>query len=99
MKLLGPDDNPMALADVPNILKRLRCATDDALAKIGELKCERTWTTPWCYQAEHYETDDSNAGWRVWICKAAPESQDLQAHVRLELEAHGWPGVEVVTEW
>lgn len=99
--LLGPDNQPMALAELPHILTLLRESTDSALyrASLTGIADAVNWGDLSCVRAEHFESSEGHAGWRVWIEEAAPEATELQTFVRGDLALHGWPGVEVVTEW
>lgn len=101
MILLGPDNLPMALAELPHVLTLLKIATDAAIdrANKDDIQDAVNWSDLGCRRAEHFEDDAGNAGWRVWIEEAAPEATELQNFVSGDLAEHGWPGVEVVTEW
>lgn len=101
MKLLGPDDRPMSLAEIPGVLRLLRDAADAAIerAKDDEVEGPVNWADLGCSKAEHFEDSEGGAGWRVWIDEADPTAIELQQFVRADLAEHGWPGVEVVTEW
>lgn len=101
MKILGPDNQPMDLDQIPGVLRLLRDATDAALdrAKGDDIQDAVNWADLGCTRAEHFEDHEGRAGWRVWIEEAAPEADQLKEFVRGDLAEHGWPGVEVVTEW
>ena len=101
MLLLGPDNQPLSLAEIPAVLRLLRDATDAALARARNdgITDAVNWADLRCAIAEHFEDHEGHAGWRVWIEEAAPEADQLKEFVAADLAAHGWPGVEVVTEW
>jgi hypothetical protein len=52
---------------------------------------------PW--SVEHYETDEGEEGYRVWIEEAAESAYELQKFVHSYLKKRGFPRVEVKTEW
>lgn len=101
MKLLGPDNQPLTLDAIPSACGLLWNATNMALARATQATFTDAvnWADLHCFQAEHWENQDGQAGWRVWIEEAAPEADKLKEFVRDDLAEHGWPGVEVVTEW
>ena len=102
MTILGPDGKtPIAIDQIPHVLTLLRMETDNALDRAAndDIQDAVNWGDLGCSSAEHFETDDGRAGFRVWIEEAAPEAVELQQFIRADLAEHGWPGVEVRTEW
>ena len=57
------------------------------------------WADLHCVRAERAEDERGAIRYRVWIEEASPESPNLRAFVRYELEKRGFKDVEVMTEW
>jgi hypothetical protein len=52
-----------------------------------------------CHSAEKYFDDTGGEGFRVTISEAAPDCDKLCQYIHEYLKDHGFPGVDVVTEW
>lgn len=57
------------------------------------------WGDLCCVSAEHYVTEEGEEGYRVYIEEADPSNTEFQQFVSQRLEAAGFTGVEVITEW
>jgi hypothetical protein len=82
-------------------LVKLREATNRA---IDEVQKQRTkgavnWADLHCLQAAWVVTDEEESYAEVTIEEAAPEADEFQTAVMLELDKLGYPNVHVVTEW
>lgn len=108
MKLLGPDNQPMTLADVERLpvghtLAALVYLVHGLLAPVasGAIDIgERSWkSTMYCAWARSWIDDSGITGCTILIVSVSPDAENLRRYVAGELEKIGWPGVEVVTEW
>jgi hypothetical protein len=84
-------------------LKALRRTTDeainDAIEHRSEISGAVNWTDLSCINAFEWRDDDGDFGWYVQIEEADPSCVDFHSHIERYLEARGFPGVTVRTEW
>jgi hypothetical protein len=85
-------------------LKALRAEADRATDMAynhdwGDARVCVNWGDLCCVSAEHYVTEEGDEGYRVYIEEAAPSNYEFQDFVRAKLDAAGFTGVEVITEW
>ena len=57
------------------------------------------WGDLSCVSAERCESDEGDTRYLVIIEEAAPDASNLQNYIAVYLATHGFPGVEVMTEW
>jgi hypothetical protein len=57
------------------------------------------WADLRCVQAERYETDEGDIGYRAIISEAAPDAYALHMHLSTRMAEQGIFDVEIVTEW
>jgi len=80
----------------------LRKATSDAIGRIeaaGRVAGAINWADLDCIEAARIETDEEYTYFRVVISEASPDADKFQRAVRADLHEHGFPCIEVVTEW
>ena len=57
------------------------------------------WGDIGCYSAETYQDSRGDSGYRVNLEEASPDAWEFRAFIREYLWSHGFPDVEVRTEW
>lgn len=90
-------------------LQHLSAMTDEVLRDLVTEHCSdgakdaSSWAVNWadlfCYEARRWLNDEGQEGYQVTISEACPDNADFQREVQARLKAHGFEGVEVVTEW
>lgn len=86
-------------------LKRLRAATETILSDAYEYRNDLlsrgavNWADLHCTAALRVVDDEDRTSYRVEIEEVAPDASDLQRFVHQKLEAVGFFGIEVYTEW
>lgn len=56
------------------------------------------WGDLSCTEVDWY-TGTAQSGYRVWISEASPDCRELPGVIASYLALHGYPGVDVRTEW
>jgi hypothetical protein len=84
-------------------LKTIRVLADDACLmatsredRFGEAI---NWGDLGCVDVRWWKSVDGAIGITVYIEEADPSAYQLQAVIREHLASHGYPNIEVVTEW
>lgn len=85
----------------PTKLRRLRRATDAAITRATLNKCfgPINWADLRCVEAQAILNDSGEERLCVVIEEASPDAVELHRIVNADLAKHGWPNVEVSTEW
>jgi hypothetical protein len=84
-------------------LKTIQGLADDACLMATNRRLERVEAVNWgnlgCVDVRWWKSVDGAIGITVYIEEADASAYQLQAFIREHLAAHGYPNIEVVTEW
>jgi hypothetical protein len=84
-------------------LKTIQGLADDACLMATNRRLERVEAVNWgnlgCVDVRRWSDISGDEGITVYIEEADPSAYLLQSIIREHLAAHGYPNIEVVTEW